>query len=193
MLPASPDPRTAAMPEAIASYTTRVRGLWNTRHEIVADGTPLGVLAVVRNGMGVVVRGRYEPRRGEVLALRRDPGLLRSQFSLWTDAREWLGSSLRWSFVGREIALSTGSKPYRLVPIPGLRPGWRMVAPKTGELARITTSALRRRSRIEVYRRVDFELVLFAYFLGWQLHLESLWPGREVEAEQGNAPTASRA
>ena len=181
------------MPQAIATYTTRVRGLWTTRHEIQAETGPLGVLTIERNRKGLVTTGRSRPEKGEVLTLRRDPGLLRSQFSLWTEGREWLGSSLRWSFVGREIALSTGTKPYRLLPLPGFRAGWRMVAPKTGEMARIQTSVLRRGSRIEVFRRVDFELVLFAYFLGWQLRLESLWPGREVDVETENLPTASRA
>jgi hypothetical protein len=181
------------MPQAIATYTTRVRGLWNTRHEIHTDTGPLGVLTIERNARGMVVRGRYEPEKGEILTLRRDPGLLRSQFSLWTDGREWLGSSLRWSFIGREIALSTGAKPYRLVPRPGFRSGWRMVAPKTGDMARIETSLFRRSSRIEVFRRVDFELVLFAYFLGVQLRLESVWPGRAVEVEPDNVTTASRA
>ena len=31
----------------------------------------------------------------------RDPGLLRSQFSVWTEGREWLGSSLRWGWTRR--------------------------------------------------------------------------------------------
>jgi hypothetical protein len=68
-----------------------------------------------------------------------------------------------------------------------------MVAPKTGDMARIETSLFRRSSRIEVFRRVDFELVLFAYFLGVQLRLESVWPGRAVEVEPDNVTTASRA
>jgi hypothetical protein len=68
-----------------------------------------------------------------------------------------------------------------------------MVAPKTGEMARIRPSLLRRSNRIEVFRRVDFELVLFAYFLGWQLHVESLWPGRAVELEPDDVPTPSKA
>jgi hypothetical protein len=181
------------MPQAIATYTARVSGFWSTRHELLGESGRLGALTIERNAKGVVVRGRYAPEKGEVLLLRRDPGLLRSQFSLWTEGREWLGSSLRWSFVGREIALTTGSKPYRLLPLTSLRPGWRMVAPKTGEMARILPSLLRRRNRIEVFRRVDFELVLFAYFLGWQLHLESIWPGRAVEIEPDNVPTPSKA
>jgi len=181
------------MPQAIATYTIRVSGFSNTRHEILGDAGRLGVLSIERNKKGVIVAGRYVPEKGEVLSLRRDPGLLRSQFSLWTEGREWLGSSLRWSFVGREIALSTGTKPYRLLPLPGFRAGWRMVAPKTGEMARIATSILRRGSRIEVYRRVDFELVLFAYFLAWQLRIESLWPGREIDLQAENLTTTSRA
>jgi hypothetical protein len=181
------------MPQPIATYTARVSGLWSTRHEFSGEQGRMGVLTVERNGKGVIVRGRYAPEKGEVLVLRRDPGLLRSQFSLWTEGREWLGSSLRWSFVGREIVLSTGAKPYRLLPLPSFRPGWRMVAPKTGEMARILPSLFRRENRIEVFRRVDFELVLFAYFLGWQLHLESIWPGREVEMESENVVTASKA
>ncbi len=89
--------------------------------------------------------------------------------------------------------LSTGAKPYRLLPLPAFRPGWRLVAPKTGEMARILPSLLRRENRIEVFRRVDFELVLFAYFLGWQLHLESIWPGRAVEMESESLVTPSKA
>jgi len=182
------------MPQAIATYTTRVSGLWSTRHEISSgDGGRVGVLTIERNGKGMVVRGAYVPEKGEKLVLRRDPGLLRSQFSLWTEGREWLGSSLRWSFVGREIVLSTGAKPYRLLPLPSFRPGWRLVAPKTGEMARIRPSLLRRTSRIDVYRRVDFELALFAYFLGWQLHIESWWPGRAVELEPENVGAPSKA
>jgi hypothetical protein len=181
------------MPQAIATYTTRVSGLWSTRHEISGESGPVGVLAIDRNAKGLVVHGTYVPEKGEKLLLRRDPGLLRSQFSLWTEGREWLGSSLRWSFVGREIVLSTGAKPYRLIPLPSFRPGWRLVAPKTGEMARILPSLFRRSARIEVFRRVDFELALFAYFLGWQLHVESLWPGRAVELEPENVATPSKA
>jgi hypothetical protein len=181
------------MPEVIATYRTRVSGLWNARHAISSAEGPLGVLAVERNGKGLIVRATYRPEKGEVLQFRRDPGLLRSQFSLWTEGREWLGSSLRWSFVRREIAMATGNKPYRLVPLPGLRRGWSMYAPKTGEMARITPLLWPRGSRIDVYRRVDFELLLFAYFLASQLYLESLWPGKEISSEQETVPTPSKA
>ena len=186
------------MLEPIAKYSTRVTGVWSTRHVIFSgDGaepaSPIGIVTVDRSGKGLVVGARYAPQKGEVVHFRRDPGLLRSQFSMWTEGREWLGSSLRWSFLGREIVLATGSKPYRLLPVPGFRRGWRMVAPKTGEMARITPLLLRRGSRIEVYRKTDFELVLFAYFVGWQILLESLWPGEEVESDRETVPTPSKA
>lgn len=180
------------MPETIASYDIRVRGLLNTEHRVSGPEGELGRMTVERNAKGMIVRGRYAPTKGEVLHFRRDPGLLRSQFSLWTDGREWLGSSLRWSFLRREISMATGNKPYRLVPVAGFHRGWRMFAPKTGEMARIVPTGVRG-SRIEVYRRVDFELVLFAYFLGHQIYLESLWPGRSEEGDQESLATPSRA
>lgn len=181
------------MSETIATYEIRVTGLWTTRHTVTSGGQPLGVLTVARNGKGLISRGEYRPEKGEVLHFRRDPGLLRSQFSLWTEGREWLGSSLRSSFVRREIALATGNKPYRVLPVAGFGRGWRMLAPKTGELARIAPLLLRRNSRIEVFRRVDFELVLFAYFLGHQIYAESFWPSRDLLAEQDSVPTPSKA
>jgi hypothetical protein len=164
------------------SYETEVSGLWNTRHLIRSPDGELGTLSVSRNGAGMVRAGRFVPEEGEVLEFRRDPGILRSQFSLWTEAREWLGSSLRWSFVQREINLSTGSLALRLVPMPGFRRGWRLLAPRTGEMARIETHAFRRGCSIHVFRRMDFEVLLFAYFLGSQILSESLWPGPEAEA-----------
>lgn len=168
-------------------YETRVSGLWNTRHTLLGPEGELGTLRLRRNGWGMVVEARYTPLQGEVLVLRRDPGLLRSQFSMWTEEGEWLGSSLRWSFRRREITISTGSKPIRLVPAPGFRRGWRLVAPKTGEMARILNKPFSRAARIEVERRLDFELVVFAYALSAQVQLESLWPGpdprRTLDAE----------
>lgn len=182
------------MPETIATYRTRVSGLFRPRHVIVdAGGKEVGVLSISRNKKGVITGARYQPAQGEVLAIRRDPGILRSQFSCWTEGREWIGSSLRWSFFAREIALATGNKPYRLLPVAGLRRGWRMFAPKTGEMARIEPRGLGRGSTIQVFRRVDFELVLFAYFLGSQVYSESFWPGREVTDDQESVPTASKA
>ncbi|MDZ4775143.1 MAG: hypothetical protein SGI72_18655 [Planctomycetota bacterium] len=182
------------MPEPIARYETRVSGLFHPRHTIVgADGKDVGVLSVSRNGRGTIVGAKYQPVQGEVLLIRRDPGILRSQFSCWTEGREWIGSSLRWSFFAREIALATGNKPYRLLPAAGLRRGWRMFAPKTGEMARIEPKGPFLGSRIHVFRRVDFELVLFAYFLGSQVYSESFWPGREVSDDQESVPTPSKA
>lgn len=182
------------MPETIATYRTEVQGLLGSRHAIRnAVGEELGVLAVQRNGKGLVTGARYQPKAGEVLIMRRDPGLLRSQFSCWTEGGEWIGSSLRWSFLAREIALATGSKPYRLIPVAGLRRGWRLFAPKTGEMARLEPSGLGRGATLQVFRRIDFELVLFAYFLASQVWVESFWPGREVSDDQESVPTPSQA
>jgi hypothetical protein len=173
------------MPDPIATYRTKTSGLFSPRHVIRdGEGKELGVLTVARNKRFTIVGARYQPVAGEVLAIRRDPGILRSQFSCWTEGREWIGSSLRWSFFAREIALATGNKPYRLLPVAGLRRGWRMFAPKTGEMARIEPAGLGGGSTIRVFRRVDFELVLFAYFLGSQVYSESFWPGRVVTDDQ---------
>ena len=170
------------MAETSANYDVRISGLWNTVHRVTAQDGSGGVLDVRRAGNGMVVAGRYTPTRGEVLLFRRDPGLLRSQFSLWTESKEWLGSSLRWNVFRREILLHTGSKALLLVPTPQLGFGWRLQAPKTGEMARFVVRPLARRARIEVYRKVDFEVVLFAYFLGAQLLFESLLPGPRADS-----------
>lgn len=170
-------------------YQARVRGLWNSTHELSGPDGPLGTLQVRRNGWGMVVEGHWTPTKGEKLHLRRDPGLLRSQFSLWTDGREWLGSSLRWSFAAREIVLHTGSRPLRLVPLPGFRIGWTLQAPRTGEMARISGGLLGRSMRIEVFRKLEFELLLFSYFLGWQVRRESFLPGPRLDDD----PTAASA
>ena len=180
-----------AMPEAIATYTVRVDGFWNTRHTIsdATSGATLGVLSVERNVASMVVRGTYRPEKGEMLHVRRDPGLLRSHFSLWTESREWLGSSLRWSTRRRAIEVSSAAsnKPYLLSPLPGWRRGWRLIAPKTGEALRTEVPLIGCRARIEVARRIDFDLVVFAYFLGFPLYAESLLPGPILES----APEAS--
>lgn len=178
------------MPDALATYRTRTSGLFGTRHEISNDEGPLGEIVMERE-KGLVVRGRYQPKSGELLLIRRDPGILRSQFSLWTEGREWLGSSLRSSFFGRAVDISTGNKPYRLLPSPSLARGWNVYAPKTGQVAKLEPLGLGRGSRIEVYRRIDFELVVFAYFVGVQIYWESLWPGREVLDDLESLPAAS--
>lgn len=171
------------MADATTAFTTRVSGLWNSRHELLAEGERLGVLTVQRCWSGMVEGGEYRPEKGEVLSFRRDPGLLRSQFSMWTDNREWLGSSLRWSFVRREITIHNGGKPFRLVPLPALNRGWSLYAPRTGENARVRAPLVGRSAHLETFRRVDFPLLVFTYFLGCQTWGESLWPGpSETEA-----------
>jgi len=179
------------MAELLATYTIRKSGLWNTRHEITGPEGKLGVLSMRRNGWGMVVSGVYQPEKGEVLSLRRDPGILRGQFSLWTEGREWLGSSLRSRFFRREIAFSTGNKPFRLLPLAGFGKGWRMLAPKTGEMARLIPGFLGRKTRLEVYRRVDTELWIFAYFVGSQAMAETWWPSRADEGESDSVPTSA--
>ncbi len=175
------------MSEPIETYRTRVRGRWLQRHEILGpQGAVEGVLTVRRNGAGLVVGGEYRPAKGEIYTFRRDPGLLRSQFSMWTEGKEWLGSSLRWSFVTRSVSLSTGTKPFRLLPLPGFRRGFGLYAPKTGEAARISVGLVGRNAELLVFRRLDFSLLLFAYFLGSQILTESLLPGPSPEkATQG--------
>jgi hypothetical protein len=111
-----------------------------------------------------------------VLSFRRDPGLLRAQFSVWTDGKEWLGSSLRWHVARRQIDLWTGGKPYRVVPSRGLGRGWRMVATKTGDAASFDAGFFGRGTAITVHRKLDFELVLFTYFLGQMTLKEWLLP-----------------
>jgi hypothetical protein len=173
------------------TYRVKVSGLWTKRHEfsrIEEDGSVVfeGVLTAKRGSWGRVTEAEYRPEKGEVLFIRRDPGLLRSQFSLWTDGTEWLGSSLRWGFK-RQVDLSTGSKPLYLLPISGLRAGWGLYAPKSGENARIVSSLLGRSSRLEVFRRLDFPLLVMSYFLGNQVHLESILPGPAPEKVKARA------
>lgn len=194
--PVDRGPNLLPMAEPKKTYRTRVSGLWSPRHTILdEEGNTLGVLKVTRNRWGLVVRGEYRPEKGEVLTFRRDPGLLRAQFSVWTDGQEWLGSSLRWNVGRRQIDVWTGGKPYRMVPTPGVGRGWRLVASKTGESARISPKALSRSSTLRVYRKLDFELLLFAYFLGSMTLAES-FPPTALDAPQRGAqtgPTPSKA
>jgi hypothetical protein len=92
--PAAKVAPAAGVPTAV--YGVRIAGFWNSTHRLSTAEGPLGVLTVQRNRWGMVVGGRYSPAKGEVLVIRRDPGLLRSQYSMWTEGKEWLGSSLRW-------------------------------------------------------------------------------------------------
>lgn len=178
------------MSDSTTVYTGRIEGLLGGRHRLSGPEGPLGTLTVHRGPLGIVDGARFVPSKGEVLIVRRDPGLLRSQFSLWTEDHEWLGSSLRWSFVGREVAVSTGSRPIRLLPVPGFARGWRVVAPRTGEMACVRPGGWRER-RIEVYRRMDFEVILFCYFLGNLVLSESFLPGPDPRRTQGPQPAAS--
>lgn len=183
------------MSDLKTSYTVRSSGLWSPRHAILdEEGNRLGTLSARRNRYGMIVSGEYRPEKGEVLFLRRDPGLLRAQFSLWTEGGEWLGSSLRWNVARRQIDMWTGSKPYRVVPSSGPGFGWRMVAARTGASARVRSGPLGRSHKIEVYRKTDFELVLFAFFLGSLSHWESFFPTALDHAGQGQGnPMASGA
>jgi len=165
------------MAEPLRTLLTKVRGLWNPVHTIAeADGSPVGILKVRRNRWGLVVGADYRPEEGEVLEFRRDPGILRAQFSLWTEDGEWLGSSLRWHVGRRQIDLWTGSKPFRVVPRTGLGRGWRVIASRTGEVATIRLGLLGRAARIDLQRKMDPELLLFCYFLGSLTSKESFFP-----------------
>ena len=76
------------------------------------------------------------------------------------------------------------------MPLPGFGRGWRLYAPKTGEMARILPRGLGRGATIQVFRRVDFELVLFAYLLGSLIWCESVWPGRDIVDDLESVPGA---
>jgi hypothetical protein len=182
------------MPEPIKTYTSKVRGRWSPHHTILdSEGQALGVMSVSRNRWGMVTGAEYRPEKGEVLYLRRDPGLLRAQFSLWTDNREWLGSSLRWHVGRRQVDVWTGGKPYRLVPRRGLGRGWRVVATKTGEAAWIKAPLVGRGCRIEQFRKMDFEMLLFCYFLGSLSLGESLLPTALDALDEGLGKTPATA
>ena len=57
-------------------------------------------------------------------------------------------------------------------------------------MAQIHLGLLGRSDRIEIKRKVDMELLVFAYFLGLQLRLESLWPGPAEASERSAARLA---
>jgi hypothetical protein len=52
-------------------------------------------------------------------------------------------------------------------------------------MARIRIGALGRRGTIEIHRRVDLEVVLFAWFLGFPISWESLPPASARERIPG--------
>lgn len=174
------------------SYTTRVSGLLRPRHTVLdPEGKELGVLEVRRNRLGMIVSGTWKPAKGEVLEFKREPGILRAQFSCWTDAREWLGASIRPGVVRRTVDLCTGGKPMRLVPTTDLGRGWRIVGPRSGQIAEIRHGWLGRGAKIEAYRKIDFELLLFAYFIGGLALWESA-PPTSLEAVDRGTPVAAR-
>lgn len=182
------------MPTPIKSLKTKVSGLWSPRHTFLDDeGNTLGVLSVKRNKWGMVVSADYRPEKGEVLYFRRDPGLLRAQFSLWTDGKEWLGSSLRWHVGRRQIDVWTGGRPYRVVPRRGFGRGWRVVATKTGEAAEVRSPLVGKNSTVEQFRKMDFELLLFCYFLGSISLVESFLPTSLDALDEGLGKTPAPA
>ena len=56
--------------------------------------------------------------------------------------------------------------------------GWTLHAPKTGRMAKVYLGSS---PKVDVYRRMDFEVVLFSLFLGHLSRLESYWPGPAIE------------
>lgn len=179
------------MSETTETYRTRVSGLWRPEHTLLdGEGRTLGVLRVRRNRVGLVVGADYHPAAGEVLHFRREPGLLRAQFSLWTEGKEWLGSSIRQGFLRRTVELWTSTRPYRLVPRLGLAKGWRMVASKTGLVAELAHPLFGRGATLTVHRKLDFELLLLGYFVGTLALWESV-PPTSLEAAERAAPGAA--
>ena len=166
------------MSDPTATYSFHSKGFWSPRLHISGPDGELGTLTLRRNRWGMVTGAAYNPLKGEKLDIRRDPGILRSQFSLWSEGREWLGASLRWSFIGRIIDLSTGTRAMRLVPLASFSPGWTLHAPKTGRMAKIHLGSS---PKVDVYRRMDFEVVLFSLFLSYLSRMESYWPGPAIE------------
>lgn len=164
------------MSDVLATYTARARGLWNASHEISQDGTVIGELRFHRAPLGWVRRAEYRPTKGELWSFERNPGLVRSQFTMWSEKREWLGSSVRFSYLRPMIEIDTGGKPYHLAASPSFGPGWTLYAPKTGEVARVRVGL--RGGRVEVLRKTQLTLLVFAWFLGCQGRLESVLPGR---------------
>ena len=175
------------------TFTTRVSGFLRPRHRVFdSDGEELGALEVKRNRIGLIVSGTWKPRKGEVLEFRRDPGILRAQFSCWTEAREWLGSSIRPGTLRRTIELCTGSKPMRLVPTLDFSRGWRIVGSRSGQIAELRHKWIGRGARIEVHRKMDFELLLFAYFIGGLALWESALPTSLEAVDRGMSAATGR-
>jgi hypothetical protein len=166
-----------------APYTIRASGLWNSKHVFEREGEIIGTLAVKRAGLlGMISGSHYTPTDGENISIERDPGLLRAQFGCWSQihggqGREWLGSSIRYSLLAREVTLHGGQKPYRMTPSKGFGVGWDLHAPKTGIVAdfRKKDGAV----QVTLHRRVDFYLLLLAYHTICTSWTSSLLKGQE--------------
>jgi len=76
----------------------------------------------------------------------------------------------------RRIDVWNSVRPYRVVPKRGLGRGWRIIASKTGEVASIEQPLFPRKSQWTAQRKLDFELLLFCYFLGSMSPMESVMP-----------------
>ncbi|MDF1797944.1 MAG: hypothetical protein P1V81_02110 [Planctomycetota bacterium] len=163
-----------------APYLIKPSGFFNTSHVFEREGEVLGTMRISRGGLGLISRSLYVPVTGERISLDRDPGLLRAQFGCWSEihggqGREWLGSSIRYSLIRREVTLHGGTKPFRLVPCKGFGLGWDLHAPKTGLVA----SFRKKGGKVEVtlQRKVDFYLLLLAYHNLASSWFSSIWPG----------------
>ena len=174
------------------TFTTRVSGLIRPVHVVLdEEGKELGRIQVSRNRLGMIVKGVWTPAKGEVLEFRRQPGLLRAQFACWTEAREWLGATIRPGFMRRTIEMWTRGKPMRLVPRVESGRGWRIVGAKSGVVAQVTYPWFGRSAKLETFRKIDMELLLFAYFIGGLATWESAAP-TSLEAVDRGAPAAAR-
>lgn len=174
------------------TFRTRVSGFLKPRHVVTdEEGKEVGVLEVSRNRAGMIVGATWKPAKGEVLDIKRDPGLLRAQFACWTEGREWLGSTIRPGFFRRTIEMWTGGKPLRLVPRLELGRGWRIVGAKSGLVAKTDHGLLSRSATITTYRKIDLELLIFAYFIGSLALWESALP-TSLESVDRGSPAAAR-
>ena len=174
------------------TFRTSVSGFLKPRHVVTdEEGKEVGVLEVSRNRLGMIVRGVWRPTKGEVIEINRDPGLLRAQFACWTEAREWLGSSIRPGFVRRTIEMWTGGKPLRLVPRLEFGRGWRIMGSKSGLVATTEHGLFRRGAVLTTYRKIDLELLIYAYFIGSLALWESALP-TSLEAVDRGSPAAAR-
>ena len=181
------------MADPKATYSTRVSGILRPRHTVLdGDGKELGVLDVRRNRLGLIVSGTRKPAKGEVLEFRRDPGILRAQFSVWTDAREWLGSSIRPGTLRRTVEMCTGGTAMRLVPTLGFSRGWRIVGPRSGRIAELRYGWFSGGAKMAVYRKLDFELLLFSYFIGGLALWESALPTSLEAVDRGMTAATGR-